>query len=175
MDIGTDRVMDPMINDVARAMTSAPADEGLARRLAARIAAEDGRRTWSRAWLLVPAATCVLALAVFVARENRQPARAPIVQANPDAVRGPTAGPQTNAASPPVASAAPVTTPRTARPTATAATRSDRTAAARLAIPNLEPPAPIVLEPVRVAALVVVMPIEISTIAIDRIEIPPMP
>jgi hypothetical protein len=173
VDAATDPAIDPLIDDVAREMTSAPADAGLARRVSARIDAERETRTWPRAWLLAPAAAAgVLALAVFVARENPGPAPARTVQSNPEAARESAAGPQTVAAPAVIAipGAPPVNAPRIAR-----AAPGTRPVAAQPASQDLGPLAPIVLEPVNVSPLVVVMPIEISTIAIDRIEIPAMP
>jgi hypothetical protein len=176
VDAAADPVIDPLIDDVAREMTSAFADTGLARRVSARIDAERETRTWPRAWLLAPAAAaCVLALAMFVARQHPEPAPAQTVRTNPEAVREGAAGPQTLAAPAVTAvtslkGAAPGTAPRIVP-----AALGTRPAAARPASPDLGPLAPIVLEPVNVSPLVVVMPIEISTIAIDRIEIPAMP
>jgi hypothetical protein len=167
--------IDALIDDIAREITSAPANEGLARRVSARIDADGERRTWPWIWLLAPgAAACVLALAVFVARENPEPAPAQTVQTNPEAGREIAAAPQAKAAPAGTAvtslkGAAPGT-PRTAF-----AALGKPPAAARPASPDLGPLAPIVLEPVNVSPLVVVMPIEISTIAIDRIEITAMP
>ncbi len=120
----------------------------------------------------------LLALAVFVARENPAPTPAQTVQTNPEAGREIAAAPQTKALLPLRAvtsitglkGAAPGTAPRTA-----SAALGKPPAAARPASPDLGPLAPIVLEPVNVSPLVVVMPIEISTIAIDRIELAAMP
>jgi hypothetical protein len=176
VDAAADPVIDPLIDNVAREMTSAPADAGLARRVSARLDAERETRTWPRAWLLAPAAAAgVLALVMFVAREHPEPAPARTVQTNPEAVREIAAGPQTLAA-PTVTAVTSLkgAAPGTASRTAPAAVRQ-RPATARPSSPDLGPLAPIVLEPVNVSPLVVVMPIEISTIAIDRIEIPAMP
>jgi hypothetical protein len=173
VDAAPDPVIDSLIDDVAREMTSASADAGLARRVSARIDAERETRTWPRAWLLAPAAAAgVLALAVFIARDNPGPAPARTVQSNPAAVREIAAGPNTMAAPAvtAVTGAAPGTAPRTAP-----VVGRKRPAPTTSASPDLGPLAPIVLEPVNVSPLVVVMPIEISTIAIDRIEIPAMP
>jgi len=176
IDAATDPAIDPAIDDIAREMTSAPVDGGLARRVSARIDADGERRTWPWIWLLAPgAAACVLALAVFVARENPEPAPAQTVQTNPEAGREIAAAPQAKAAPAVTAvtalkGAAPGTAPRTA-----SAALGKTPAPARPASPDLRPLAPIVLEPVNVSPLVVVMPIEMSTIAIDRIEITAMP
>jgi len=162
IDAATGAAIDPAIDDIAREMTSAPVDAGLARRVSARIDADGERRTWPWIWLLAPgAAACVLALAVFVARENPEPAPAQTVHTSPEAGREIAAAPQ--------AKAAPAVTAVTALKGAAPGT------APRTASPDLGPLAPIVLEPVNVSPLVVVMPIEISTIAIDRIEITAMP
>jgi len=173
VEAATDPAIDPAIEHIAREMTSAPVDAGLARRVSARIDADGERRTWPWMWLLAPAAAaCVLALAVFVARENPEPAPAQTVQTNPEAGREIATAPQAKAGPAVTAlkGAAPGTAPRTA-----SAALGKPPAAARPAGPDLGPLAPIVLEPVNVSPLVVVMPIEISTIAIDRIEITAMP
>src|SRR5271169_6127202 len=94
--------LNDLINDVARDMTSGPPDVELARRVSARIGDARGRRDrrgWARGWVLAPAAAaCALALAVFVARETREPRR-PV----------PVAATTTNAA--PAAAAPAVSTP----------------------------------------------------------------
>src|SRR5262245_40071976 len=75
--------LDSLIGDVARGLTAQPPREDFAQRVAMRVAGEQsGRdaRTWMRAWLLVPAAAaCVLALAVFLARETRRPEAQPSI------------------------------------------------------------------------------------------------
>ena len=140
--------------------------------MSARIDADRETRTWPRVWLLAPAAAaCVLALAVFVARENPAPTPAQTVQpSRRRARRG--GGPQTR---PPLPS----------RPrhygshaggsdgSADRVRAGDRPAGQRgLRAAHASAHRP---EPVDVSPLVVVMPIEMSTIAIDRIEIPAMP
>jgi hypothetical protein len=169
--------IDALIDDVAREITSAPANEGLARRVSARIG-EMGTGTAHapRTWLLAPAAAvCVLALALFVARETRKPAAVPpavaVRSVEPTGPAGP-AGPVRLKPD-----ATPVTPAASATTTAPTLPRSARAAAARPASPGFEPLAlaPIVLDTLDVSPLVVAMPIELSAIAIDRIEIPAMP
>src|SRR5690242_149455 len=61
--------LDQAIDEVAKAMTSAPPDPQLARRVTARLG-ERERRSF-RPWILVPlASAAVVVLAVFVAREK---------------------------------------------------------------------------------------------------------
>ena len=86
--------LDPIIDDVAREMTSALPDSGLARRVERCIAnaGERRRRIWTRPALLAPlAATCVLVVAVFVARDRtpveRLRAPAPSVASAPTIVK----------------------------------------------------------------------------------------
>jgi hypothetical protein len=67
--------IDPLIDEVAQAMTAAPPDAELARRVSMRIAEANERSAvrWSgwRLWMLVPAASaCVLLLGLFVARDR---------------------------------------------------------------------------------------------------------
>ena len=75
---------DPLIDDVAKAMTSGPSDGRLAERLAARIAEAPAPRRWfAQPWVLAPvAAACVLVIAVVVMRE---PAPQQNVRLKPDA------------------------------------------------------------------------------------------
>jgi hypothetical protein len=184
--------IDEVIDDVAREMTGAPMGrvdegEGLAQRVLARIEAgiaERDTRTWRLAWLLAPAAVVsVVALGVLV---SRQPARAPIVQTRPGATSetaGETAGEaaagaQTVTVPPDGATGQRAPAPAEAlRTAATGSTSSRGPAAARPASPSLEPLtlAPIVLEKVDVPPLVAARPIEISTIALERIELSEMP
>src|SRR5437667_12901570 len=73
LDDHFDEPADELIDDVAKSMTSAPADVSLAHRVSTRIAEAGGRRAarWRQPWVVVPiASACVLALAVFVARED---------------------------------------------------------------------------------------------------------
>src|SRR5258706_652131 len=90
-----DDELDPLIDEVAREMTSAPPRDGLARRVSMRIAAGDRGDDIRSAvrlpqpWVLVPVASaCVVLLAVFVARQGS-------VRLKPDA---------TTVSAPPVAS-----------------------------------------------------------------------
>ena len=156
-----DRVIDALIDDVARGMTDARADDTFARRVSARLEdpATRAPRTWPRAWLLAPAAAAVLLAALFSRDAN--------VRLEPDAtaVRKPAA---TSASQP---------------DTATPVTRSVTNTEQKSVAP---PPAadfsvePLVTPPIEFAALDIsplatAMPIEIQAIAIERIEIPPMP
>ena len=151
--------LDPLIDDVARAMTSAPAGPDLARRVSTRIAEDGDRRVRStmwRPWMLVPVASVsVLVLAVFVAREGS-------VRLKPDAT--------------------PVTTPSTRPgaapprpPVASAFRRTDTGEPRRL--PDVPPArvAPLEVERLDVQPLVEMDAIQISPIAIDRIDIAAMP
>jgi hypothetical protein len=182
-DEGLDEIdaIDALINDVAREITSAPMHdaEGLARRVSARIdndRAGRGTRTWRLAWLLPAAAACALAV-LFVIRQPASVApvtKVPAVQPAPAV----TAGGQTGSV-PPVAATVPRTAP-TAATRMAASTPSPfavQPAAARPASTTVEPLTltPIVLAKVDVAALETAMPIELSAIAIERIDIPPMP
>ncbi len=148
--------LDRLIDDVARGMTAAPVDEAFARRVSARLEDPGARAPWtrSRAWLLAPAAGAEL-LAVFATSLLRDGN----VRLQPDATA-------------------------VRKPDATAETASGTTAA--LSPRPLPPPAadspvePLVTPPLEFAALdvsplVTVMPIEIQAIAIERIEIAPMP
>jgi hypothetical protein len=168
--------MDDLIGDVAREITSAPVDEGLARRVSARIRdVEAAPHGWPRSWLLAPAAAAVvLAAAMLVTRETRKPVAGPSVpsvQSKPNVLRQ----------DPPAAHETTATTVATAAPRAVATVVSSRPPApiraARPVGPDVEPLSltPIVMDAVDVSPLVVVMPIEISAIAIDRIEVPAMP
>jgi len=160
--------VDRLIDDVARGMTAARADDTFARRVSARLEEPDpgASRTWPRAWLLAPAAAAVLLAAVFFRDAN--------VPLKPDAtaIRKPDAAAVTR----PDATAA--RQPETAEPVATRVTNTARTpvspAAADSAVEPLVTP-PIEFAALDVSPLVTVMPIEIQAIAIERIEIAPMP
>ena len=175
-DIGTpiDGLMDALIDDVARDMTGVPPDAGLARRVAVRIAQVDNiaaRRTrhgWSRGWLLAPAAAaCVLALAVFAARETREPVS---VRLAPDATTRPTATPT-------VTTPQATTSPTTAGRSAPVAAPGRPAAAAPPTTAGFETLtlAPIDVEQIEIAPLARNERIDISPIAIERIEISAMP
>ena len=150
-------MMDNAIDEVAREMTSAAPDAGLARRVMTAIASGEGERTratlwrplWKK-WILAPAAAmCALAIAVFVARDNPAPIApaTPVVRLKPDAT--------TKA------------TPNAATPAAVQAART------------LPAPA-VTIEPLRLDAIDI-QPlarseqIEINAIAIEHIEISAMP
>ena len=155
-----DDELDPLIDDVARAMTSAPADPDLARRVSARIAEAGDRRAvrWRmmRPWVLVPVASaCVLLLAVFVAREGS-------VRLKPDATPVTTSSTRPGAAPP-------------RPPVASGFRRTDTGEPRRL--PDVPPATVALLEVKRldVQPLVEMDAIQISPIAIDRIEIAAMP
>jgi hypothetical protein len=179
-----ERSIDQVIDDVARGMTGAHVDEGFARRVSARLQdAETGpSRAWPRAWLLVPAAGVVL-LAAFLVRDARDgnvrvtsSAKATAVR-KPDATTG-TASAQRaedsglsqdqSSALSPQPSVRPEPSLRRPQPLVRPALAAD---------PGVEPLAtpPIEFAALDVSPLVTVMPIEIQVIAIDRIEIPPMP
>jgi hypothetical protein len=150
-------------------MTAARVDDTFARRVSARLEDPDARapRRWPRAWMLAPAAAAVLLAALFF--------RDPNVRLKPDAtaIRKPDAAAVT-------------------RPDLTVARQPDTAEPVTRSVTNTEhnsvalPPAadffvePLVTPPIEFAALdvsplVTAMPIEIQAIAIDRIEIPPMP
>jgi hypothetical protein len=151
---------DPIIDDVAREMTSAPADANLARRVAARIAHGDVRRrgAWMRPVVLTPiAAACVIVVAVLVVRDKKPlvPVPAPVVAVAPER----TTAQQVE----------PVSEPRPTR----ASVRRPR-AVPLPAVQEMDV-MPIVVDRVDVAPIVRAEQIEIDPIAITRIEISPMP
>jgi hypothetical protein len=156
--------LNDLINDIARDMTSGPPDVELARRVSARIGDARGRqdlRRWSRGWVLAPAAAaCALALAVFVARETREPRR-PV----------PAAATTTNAA--PAAAAPALSTPVAPVTPGGTVPRAARLAAAPPAPPGLEPLtlASIDVERVEITPLARSERISIGPLAIERIEI----
>ena len=190
--------LDRLIDDVAREMTAARADDRFARRVSARL--EDriagAPRTWPRAWLLAPAAVAVL-LAALLLRDGN-------VRLKPDATA--VGKPDATAVSQPDATAVQRGATAVSEPGATVVGKPDATPntvvaeirppdaakpITRLATTTAQesvasPPAadfpvePLVTPPIEFAALdvsplVTAMPIEIQAIAIDRIEIPPMP
>jgi hypothetical protein len=168
-----------LIGDVARTMTASPPRAGLARRVETRIAGEGARRrrrrfnSWGRSWVLAPAAAaCVLLLAVFVARETREsrpavrdaigrPApsapdtvtqeRAPLEVSEPGA-RGRAGVEQPTRRSPSVAASIPAA-----------------------AIPPLALPPISAIERMEVPPIARGDQIDITGIAIERLEIAPMP
>jgi hypothetical protein len=159
-----------LIGDVARTMTASPPRAGLVRRVETRIAGEgtrSGFRSWGRSWVLAPAAAaCVLLLAVFVARETRK---------SPAPVRGAIARPAPSAPDTVAQERAPreVSEPR--------APRAPSVAASSAALPADTAIPPLALPPISAIERIEVMPIargdqiDITGIAIERIEIAPMP
>jgi hypothetical protein len=176
--------LDSLIDDTARAMTSARIDDDLfVRRVSARI--QDAQtapapRTWSRAWLLAPVAAAVVLLAVMIGQRKSTHVRL-TPSAKATRVEKPAATPVTK----------PDATTATVRlkPDATPLTKPDAaTVVASTTVglkldpagqpdPDFQPltTAPIEVKSLALSPLVVAMPIEISTIAIDRIEIAAMP
>ena len=155
-----DPIVDPIIDDVAREMTSAPADANLARRVAARIAHGDVQRrgAWMRPVVLTPiAAACVIVVAVLVVRDKKPlvPVPAPVVAVAPER----TTAQQVE----------PVREPRQARASV------GRPRALPLPAVQEMDVMPIVVDRVDVAPIVRAEQIEIDPIAITRIEISPMP
>jgi hypothetical protein len=133
-----DRFDDPLIDDVARAMTSASSDGRLAERVA--LALSERSESKGRGWMSIPiaAGVAIALIAVLVVREDRVDQKK-------------TQGADISIAPTP----------------AETVTRIIRT----------PPPAidPIELEPIAIQPLVETNAIQISPIAIDRIEISLMP
>jgi hypothetical protein len=168
--------LDHAIDEVAREMTDARVDDNFARRVAVRIENVAVRATprWSRRWLLVPATAGVLLLAVFLVRGERSPSSVrrtasatatAIKKPETVAAAGVATGSTSTAAVAQVATLRPVVASRAASP------------AAASADPDFQPltTAPIEVAAIDVSPQLGVMPIEISTIAIDRIDIAQMP
>ena len=164
--------LDRLIDDVARGMTATRADEAFARRVSVRLQDQNARapRTWSRAWLLARAAAAVL-LAAFLLRDATVRPVPANVRLKPDATEN-----TTNSANAPAGT---VTKPETVEPVARRVTNTVRRSAppAPAADSTVEPllTPPIEFAALDVSPLVTVMPIEIQAIAIERIEIAPMP
>jgi hypothetical protein len=172
--------LDHLIDDAAREITGRRVDDGFARRVSLRIqdagaGAARVPRSWSRAWLLAPAAACVALLAAFLIRDVPSPSS---VRPTPDAA------PQTATADvrlKPDTTAEPATADvrLTTSAKAPAVKKPDATTDTTATVSDLDlkplAMAPIELTSLEVSPLVVAMPIEISTIAIDRIEIAAMP
>jgi hypothetical protein len=164
-----------LIGDVARTMTASPPRAGLVRRVETRIAGEGTRRgfrSWGRSWVLAPAAAaCVLLLAVFVARETRE---------SPP-VRGAMARPAPSAPDTVAQERAPreVSEPGArGRAGVEQATRRSPSVAASIpeaAIPPLALPPISAIERMEVPPIARGEQIDITGIAIERIEIAPMP
>ena len=151
-----DEHLDPLIDDVAKAMTAASADTDLARRVSMRIAETRERRTlWSRPLVLVPfASACVLLVAVFAGHEKPMP-EAPYVERAFQA--------RVNGGAP-----------------ERVALRNPQTQIARLPEPQPTTIAPIQLDRLAVQPIVEmsainVSAIDINPIPIDRIDISAMP
>ena len=149
-----DRI-DTLIDEVAQAMTSAPpAGDEFARRVSRRIAEAGERRTsWFRPWVLVPLAAAILLIV--------------LVRLKPD-----TTGihPQPVATAPVVAR---VDSPAPPVDVVTA----PRTTPAPAAIARIQPVAmaPIEIDPIAIEPLVETNAVQITPIAIDRIDIAAMP
>ena len=198
--------LDRLIDDVAREMTAARADDRFARRVSARL--EDriagAPRTWPRAWLLAPAAVAVLLAGLLLSDRNVRLKPDATAVGKPDATA--VSQPDATAVSQPDATAVQRGATAVSEPGATVVGKPDATPntvvaeirppdaakpITRLATTTAQesvasPPAadfpvePLVTPPIEFAALdvsplVTAMPIEIQAIAIDRIEIPPMP
>jgi hypothetical protein len=150
-----DPAIDQAIDEVAKVMTSAPADPRLARRVAARLG-ERERRSF-RPWILVPlASAAIIVLAVFVARE-----RSAEITSAPRVERPP--APAARLSEPVAQTPKPIARPRS------------QSAARRLTAP-LPAVAPIEIDRVDVQPLVVdIREIVIQPIAINQIEISAMP
>ena len=183
--------LDRLIDDVAREMTAARADDRFARRVSARL--EDriagAPRTWPRAWLLAPAAVAVLLAALLLRDGNVRLKPDATAVGKPDATA--VSQPGATAVSEPGATVVgkPDATPNTvvaeirppdaAKPITRLATTTAQESVASPPAADF-PVEPLVTPPIEFAALdvsplVTAMPIEIQAIAIDRIEIPPMP
>jgi hypothetical protein len=143
--------LDPIIDDVAKAMTSVPMDANVAARLGTRIREAGARRrraVWARPiWLVPVAAACVLTVALFLPRKATTPVTTGLAPAVDVAKAGE-----------PVATTSPSPTPPPAPPT----------------LPAIDVEA-MDVEPIIVPAIVQAEQIDIDPIPIARIEIAPMP
>ncbi len=176
------RLIDDLIDDVAREITGArPIDdnEDFARRVSVRIKDNEAARTpraWWRAWVLVPAAAGVLVLAVLILRQVQSP-NAPTETASglrPETASGLRAQGSGLGEVQPSALGGPQPLAGRARP------RVVRAAPAQPGLSGDPDFQPLTTEPIEMASLdvsplVVAMPIEVSAIAIERIEIAAMP
>jgi len=146
--------LNSIIDDVAKAMTSAPVDANVATRVGARIQDVEAqeRAIWARPmWLVPAAAVCVLIVAVlFLPRKTTAPATARPTPAV-DVARAGEPGPTTS----PTTSPTPSPTPP-------------------LTLPVIDMKA-MDVEPIVVPAIAQADYIDIDPIAIARIEIAPMP
>jgi len=154
--------LDRLIGEVARGLTARPPRDGFAQRVARRLAGErPGARRRAAAWLLAPAAAaCVLALAVFLARETRTPEPPPAIRTA-----------RSELVAPPVAS----TEPRRAIEAVRRESRTVPPATANVALPDDLAVAPLAVPPIDVPPLARGDQIDIAAIALERIEIAPMP
>ena len=128
-----------------------------------------------RAWVLAPAAACVLVLAAFLVRELQSPSS---VRLTSDATETASGLRGKGSGLSEVQPSALSTQPFAFSPQPSVRPLADAANVATLAADSdLQPltTAPIELAALDVSPLVVAMPIEISTIAIDRIEISAMP
>jgi hypothetical protein len=158
-----DNNLDDVIGDVAKEMTAVPADARFAERVSTRIAeAGDRRARWSRPWILVPVASaCALVLAVVVGRHGS-------VRLKPDA---------TTKTAPGIAKVE-QRGPHVERAFQARGDGDPERVAPQIAmLPDLPPPviAPIEVDRLSVQPIVEMSAIDISPIAIDRIEISAMP
>ena len=169
LDDRFDEPADHLIDEVAKSMTAAPPDASLAHRVSKRIADARERRTrWARPWVLVPVASaCVVMLGVFVARENSGK-----VRLKPDATPAVTKiddAPVVGRSFQPRLGGDPE---RVAPQTAGTPQRQTSRALAQVPPQTIEP---IEVDHLDVQPLVEMDVIQISPIAIDRIEIAAMP
>ena len=174
--------VDRLIDDVARGMTAARADDTFARRVSARLEEPDpgASRTWPRAWLLAPAAVAVLLAGLLLSDRNvRLKPDATAVRPDDTAVNKPGATVVGKPDATPNTVVAEVGPPDTIKPVTRSATNTAQESIAR-PLASDSPVEPLATPPIEFAALdvsplVTAMPIEIEAIAIERIEIPPMP
>jgi len=164
--VNEDDRIDTLIDEVAQAMTSAPpAGDDFARKVSRRIAEAGERRTsWLRPWVLVPlAAAIVLIVLVRLKPDTTDALRTDALRT--DAVRS-----QPGATPPAVAR---VDSPAPPVNVVTA----PRTTPAPAAIAGIQPVAmaPIEIDPIAIEPLVETNAVQITPIAIDRIDISPMP
>ena len=137
--------LDPIIDDVAKAMTSVPANTNVAARVGTRIrdVGAPRRAVWARPiWIVPAAAACVLTVALFLPRKTATPVTTrptPVV----DVAKASEPGP--------------------------AASRTPQTTLPAIGVEAMD------VEPIAVPAIVEAEHIDIDPIAIARIEIAPMP
>ena len=159
--------------------------EGFARRVSARLYDTRAPRPWPRAWLLVPAAGAVL-LAAFLVVDRRDGNVRPIPSARATEVKKPDTTTETASGlraegsglsqdQPSALSPQPSGSSGGPQPSTLSAQPLVRPRAVAEPPADLATIAPLEVERIDVSPLVVVMPIEISVIAIERIEISAMP